>query len=93
MISLKKLLSEQSPEKSKKSAPEQPAGGETSKELKIDIPDTPFEPDLNQVMDRLSHILKQWQVKKYPSDEYRWKSYYKDILQLISQVKGEADEI
>ena len=30
------------------------------KKLKIDIPDTPFEPDINQVKDRLKQILKQW---------------------------------
>ena len=28
--------------------------------LKIDIPDSPFEPDVNQVKDRLKQILKMW---------------------------------
>ena len=57
--------------------------------LKIDIPETPFEPDVNQVKDRLKQILKQWQVKQYPSDEYRWKSYYKDLLKLVNHLYGE----
>ena len=65
--------------------PKPPAagGGEEPakpKKLKIDIPDTPFEPDVSQIKDRLKQILKQWEVRKYPSDEYRWKSYYKDVL-------------
>ena len=71
-----------------------PAGGGEEKppepqKLKIDIPDTPFEPDINQVKDRLKQILKQWQVKEYPSDEYRWKSYYKDVQKLVNHLDGE----
>ena len=71
-----------------------PAGGGEEKppepqKLKIDIPDTPFEPDINQVKDRLKQILKQWQVKQYPSDEYRWKDYYKDILKLVKYLDGD----
>ena len=71
-----------------------PAGGEEEKppepqKLKIDIPDTPFEPDINQVKDRLKQILKQWQVKEYPSDEIRWKLYYKDILKLVNHLEGD----
>ena len=57
--------------------------------LKIDIPDTPFEPDINQVKDRLKHILKQWQVGEYPSDEYRWKSYFKDLQKLVKVLDGD----
>ena len=57
--------------------------------LKIDIPDSPFEPDVNQVKDRLKQILKQWQVKQYPSDEYRWKSYFKDVQKLVNYLNGE----
>ena len=67
-------------------------GGEEEskpKKLKIDIPDTPFEPDINQVKDRLKQILKQWQVGKYPSDEYRWKSYFKDVQKLVNHLDGE----
>ena len=69
------------------------AGGEDKppepQKLKIDIPDTPFEPDINQVKDRLKQILKQWQVKEYPSDEIRWKLYYKDILKLVNHLEGD----
>ena len=71
-----------------------PAGGGEDKppepqKLKIDIPDTPFEPDINQVKDRLKQILKQWQVREYPSDEYRWKSYYKDVQKLVNYLGGD----
>ena len=74
--------------------PKPPAGGgggeDTGpKKLKIDIPDSPFEPDINQVKDRLKQILKQWQVKEYPSDEIRWKLYYKDILKLVNHLEGD----
>ena len=73
--------------------PQPPAGGgeeeSKPKKLKIDIPDTPFEPDINQVKDRLKQILKQWQVGKYPSDEYRWKSYFKDVQKLVNHLDGE----
>ena len=73
--------------------PPTPAGGEEKppepEKLKIDIPDSPFEPDVNQVKDRLKHTLKQWEIKKYPSDEYRWKSYYKDIRDIVNYLDGE----
>ena len=68
------------------------AGGEESKpkKLKIDIPDSPFEPDINQVKDRLKQILKQWKTQQYPSDEIRWKLYYKDILKLVNHLGGDT---
>ena len=71
-----------------------PVGGGEDKppkpqKLKIDIPDSPFEPDVGQVKDRLKQILKQWQVKEYPSDEIRWKLYYKDILKLVNHLDGD----
>ena len=71
-----------------------PAGGGEDKppepqKLKIDIPDSPFEPDVGQVKDRLKQILKQWHVKEYPSDEIRWKLYYKDILKLVNHLEGD----
>jgi hypothetical protein len=74
--------------------PKPPAGGGEDKpsepqKLKIDIPDTPFEPDINQVKDRLKHFLKQWKVGEYPSDEYRWKSYYKDVQKLVKVLDGD----
>ena len=73
--------------------PNQQGGGSeekpTSKKLKIDIPDSPFEPDVNQVKDQLKHLLKQWKTREYPSDEIRWKLYYKDILKLLGTLEGE----
>lgn len=72
----------QQPAQSEEPSPE-------SKKLKIDIPDSPFEPDINQVKDRLKQILKQWEIKKYPSDEYRWKSYYKDVKKIVNILDGE----
>ncbi len=63
-----------------------PAGGGEDKppepqKLKIDIPDSPFEPDINQVKDRLKQILKQWQKfgKANPND----------IVTLIKYLDGE----
>ena len=71
--------------------PKPPAGGGDSKptKLKINIPDSPFELDVEQVKDRLKQILKQWQTKEYPSDEIRWKLYYKDILKLVNHLEGD----
>ena len=78
-------LDEQPPQPSqdKEEKPPEP------QKLKIDIPDSPFEPDVGQVKDRLKQILKQWQVKEYPSDEIRWKLYYKDILKLVNHLEGD----
>ena len=66
-------------------------GGEDTKpkKLKIDIPDTPFEPDVSQIKDKLKHTLKQWEVREYPSDEYRWKSYFKDVQKLVNHLDGD----
>ena len=98
MIKLKDLLKEQpSPDKEKSEQPPQPpAGGgeeEASKELKIDIPDKPFNPDASQITAKLSDILKVWAEKEYPSDEMRWKSYHNDISKLVKFIKGEVDEV
>ena len=49
--------------------------------LKIDIPDTPFEPDVNQVKDRLKQILQNW--KKFG------KANPNDIVTLIKYLDGE----
>ena len=77
----------------KEEDPPTQGGGEEKppepQKLKIDIPDTPFEPDVNQIKDRLKHILKQWQVKQYMSDKHRWKDYYKDILKLVKHLDGD----
>ena len=73
--------------------PQPPAGGGDEKpkpeKLKIDIPDSPFEPDVNQIKDQLKNLLKQWKVKEYPSDEYRWKDYYRDVLKLVKYLDGD----
>ena len=69
-------------------APPQPpaqGGGEDKppepQKLKIDIPDSPFEPDVNQVKDRLKQILKNWQKfgKANPND----------IVTLLKYLDGE----
>ena len=89
MIKLKKLLMEQPPQPPQK----KPEGGgdEAPKpqKLKIDIPQTPFEPDVNQLKDELKKILKQWEIKQYPSDQHRWKEYYKDILRVVRTLDGD----
>ena len=71
-----------------------PAGGGEDKppepqKLKIDIPDTPFEPDINQVKDRLKQILKQWATNEYPNDRVRWNDYFHDIEKLVKVLDGD----
>ena len=65
--------------------PQPPAGGEEKppepQKLKIDIPDSPFEPDVNQIKDRLKQILKQWKIAG--------KSNAGDIIKLINYLDGE----
>ena len=72
---------------------QQPAQGEEpppeSKKLKIDIPDSPFEPDINQVKDRLKQILKQWATNQYPNDRVRWNDYFHDIEKLVNYLDGD----
>ena len=70
-----------------------PGGEDTSKELKIDIPNSPFEPDINQIKDQLKNILGRWKIQEYPSDGRRWREYYKDISKLYKQIDGESDEV
>ena len=69
------------------------SGGEEKpaepQKLKIDIPDTPFEVDIQQVKDELKKILKQWQIKNYMSDKHRWNEYYKDIVRLLKTLEGD----
>ena len=76
--------------------PKPPAGGGGEEEkppepqkLKIDIPDTPFEPDINQVKDRLKQILKQWASNEYPNDRVRWNDYFHDIEKLVKVLDGD----
>ena len=74
-------------------APPPPAGGEEKppepQKLKIDIPDSPFEPDINQVKDRLKQILKQWETNQYPNDRVRWNDYFHDIEKLVKVLDGD----
>ena len=87
------LLNEQPPAPPQKKKPQPPeGGGETSKELKIDIPDSPFNPDVGQVVSKLKDVLKQWKVKQYPSDKHRWVEYHKDIAKLVQQIQGEIPD-
>ena len=78
----------------KEEDPPAAGGGEEEKppepqKLKIDIPDSPFEPDVSQIKDQLKHVLKQWQVKQYMSDKHRWQEYYKDIFKLVKHLEGD----
>ena len=70
-------LDEQPPQPSqdKEEKPPEP------QKLKIDIPDSPFEPDINQVKDRLKQILQNW--KKFG------KANPNDIVTLIKYLDGE----
>ena len=78
----------------KEEDPPTSGGGEEEKpaepqKLKIDIPETPFEVDIQQVKDQLKKILKQWEIKQYMSDKHRWKEYYKDIAKLLKTIEGD----
>ena len=91
----KKLLTKLVEEVLNEQPPQPPASsgekgdGEEPKPLKIDIPDTPFEPDVQQIKNRLKQILKIWKTKEYPSDEIRWKMYHNDIVKLLKKLEGE----
>ncbi len=69
--------------------PAKGGGEETEKKLKIDIPDTPFEPDVQQIKDKLKKTLKDWEVKQYMSDKHRWQEYYRDIFNLVRHLDGD----
>ena len=70
-----------------------PAGSEEEppkpQKLKINIPESPFEVDSEEIINSLKQILKQWQVKQYMSDKHRWKEYHKDILKLVKKLGGD----
>ena len=78
--------------------PKPPAGGgggeeeSKPKKLKIDIPDTPFEPDINQVKDRLKQILKQLATNEYPNDRVRWNDYFHEVEKLVKVLEGDEDD-
>ena len=42
---------------------------------------TPAE---NNIIDELRDILKTWETKDYPSAEVRYRTYYRDIENLIN---------
>ena len=67
----------------------------TSKTVKVktNVPESPFDMDIDQIVDELKDILRRWKGKKYSSDENRWKSYYQDIIKFISHVSGEGNEV
>ena len=94
VIKMKDLIKAQTDELRKKfiwnegEAPPEEAPAEPTK-LKIDIPDTPFEPDINQVKDRLKQILKQWATNEYPNDRVRWNDYFHDIEKLVKVLDGD----
>ena len=86
----KKNINEAPPEqKAKQGQP--PEGGQESepKKLKIDIPDSPFNPDASQIRDKLKHVLYTWQKKPYPNDVVRSREYFQDILKLYKQLGGD----
>ena len=93
IIKLKDLLVEQPPKPPAKPPAKGDSGNEPPKPqpVKTDIPASPFEPDVSQIKDKLKQILKQWQVKQYPSDEIRWKMYHRDILKLVKQLTGDKE--
>ena len=43
-----------------------------------------------QVVNQLKTVLKQWQGKEYPSDEIRWKSYFRDIAKIVQATDSEV---
>ncbi len=90
----KKHMWTEAPDDDKKSAP--PTGGQQppeSKKLKIDIPNSPFEPDAQQITDKLKQILTSWADNVYPNDRVRWSDYYHDIERLVKQIEGQTDEV
>jgi len=86
VIKMKDLIKAQNGELRKKfiwnegEAPPEEAPAEPQK-LKIDIPDSPFEPDVNQIKDRLKQILQNW--KKFG------KANPNDIVTLIKYLDGD----
>ena len=92
MIKLKDLLKEQPgtvKQPPKQTTPPHQGGGQedTSQELKIDIPDSPFEPDASQITSRLKQILVKWKDHVYPDDTSRSHNYYHDIETLVNQIQ------
>ena len=70
-----------------------PGDEDTSKEMKIDIPNSPFAPDINQVTNKLKQILKTWATNEYPNDRVRWNDYFHDIEKLVKQIEEHTDDV
>jgi len=81
MIKLKSLITEDVENNSK------------TVKVKTNIPESPFDMDIDQIIDGLKGILRRWKEKKYSSDENRWKSYYQDIVKFIDHVAGDKNEV
>jgi len=66
----------------------------TSKTVKIktNVPESPFDIDIDQVVSGLRDILKRWKEKEYSSDKDRWKSYYQDIIKFTTHVSGDSND-
>ena len=82
-----KFINEQPPQPSKQTS--KGGGEDTTKKLKIDIPDSPFEPDVRQVKDELKKILIKWAKIEYPNDRVRWQDYNRDIEKLYKTLAGD----
>ena len=85
---VEEVLNEQPPQSPKQGGEEEPQ----EKPLKTDIPNSPFEPDVNQVRDELEKILHKWAKIKYPNDRVRWQDYYHDIEILFKKLKSEKED-
>jgi hypothetical protein len=86
MIRLKKLLSEAEPPNNKPAVQSDTTPEEPQK-LKINIPDSPFEQDPEEIIKGLENLLKQWKTKQYKSDKHRWREYYYDIKSVIKSFR------
>ena len=90
MIKLKNLLKEQPEEK-----PKQSQGDDAPKPqpVKTDIPNSPFEPDTNQVKNELEKIIKKIKTSEYVSNDERFKDLYGSIIKLIKKISETEDEV
>ena len=45
--------------------------------------------DDSSIIEKLKNTLTTWEKKEYPSDETRWKEYYKDIENLLKKYEND----
>ena len=57
--------------------------------IKEDFSSNLDEQDSDTLIEALKNILKQWEIKQYPSDQHRWREYYKDILRVVKTLDGD----